>query len=174
MMLNNPVLILNQNYQPLNICNTKRALVLLDLGKAELMQDAVGHINTVSKAFKLPSIIRLYRMVKIPIDVRRLSRIGVFVRDNHTCQYCGTYSKTLTLDHVIPRSKGGQHEWNNVGSACSSCHHKKAGRNPSEAKMNLIREPYAPRPNPFYLVERGAILSEWKPCIPWLVSQTSD
>ena len=173
-MLNNPVLILNQNYQPLNVCNTKRAIVLLNLGKAESMQDSAGHINTVTKVFNIPSIIRLYRMVKIPLHGRRLSRIGVFVRDNHTCQYCGTYSKTLTLDHVTPRSKGGQHEWNNVVSACSSCNHKKAGRNPLEAKMVLIKEPSPPRPNPFYLVERSAILSEWQPFIPWLVPQATE
>ena len=173
-MLNNPVLILNQNYQPLNVCNTKRAIVLLNLGKAESMQDSAGHINTVSKVFNIPSIIRLYRMLKIPLHGRRLSRIGVFVRDNHTCQYCGTYSKTLTLDHVTPRSKGGQHEWNNVVSACSSCNHKKAGRNPLEAKMELIKEPSPPRPNPFYLVERYVILSEWQPFIPWLVPQATE
>jgi 5-methylcytosine-specific restriction endonuclease McrA len=170
-MLNNPVLILNQNYQPLNVCNTKRAIVLLNLGKAESMQDSAGQINTVSKVFNIPSIIRLHRMVKIPLHGRRLSRIGIFVRDNHTCQYCGTYSKKLTLDHVTPRSKGGQHEWNNVVSACSSCNHKKAGRNPLEAKMELIKEPSPPRPNPFYLVERNVILSEWQPFIPWLVPQ---
>ena len=134
-MLNTPVLILNQNYQPLNVCNTRRALVLLNLGKAELMQDSAGQINTVSKVFNIPSIIRLYRMVKIPLHSRRLSRIGVFVRDNHTCQYCGTYSKT---------------------------------------RMKLIKEPSPPRPNPFYLVERSAILSEWQPFIPWLVPQASE
>ncbi|PZC43528.1 MAG: 5-methylcytosine-specific restriction endonuclease McrA [Chloroflexi bacterium] len=171
-MLNNPVLILNQNYQPLNVCNARRALVLLNLGKAELMQDSVGQINTVSKTFDIPSIIRLYRMVKIPLNVRRLSRIGVFVRDKHKCQYCGVHSKTLTLDHVIPRSKGGQHEWDNLVSACNSCNNKKAGRNPVEAGMKLIKPPSPPRPNPFYLVERRTILSDWKPFIPWLVPQT--
>jgi len=168
-MLNNPVLILNQNYQPLNVCNTRRAIILLNLGKAALMKDGVGQINTVSQAFNVPSIIRLYRMVTIPLHSRRLSRIGVFVRDKHTCQYCGTYSKTLTLDHVTPRSRGGEHDWNNVVSACTGCNHKKAGRSPIEARMKLIKEPSPPRPNPFYLIEQSTILSEWQPFIPWLI-----
>ena len=172
-MLNTPVLILNQNYQPLNVCNTKRAIVLLDLGKAELMQDSVGQINTVSKAFNIPSIIRLHRMVKIPIHGRRLSRIGVFVRDNHTCQYCGTYSKTLTLDHVTPRSKGGQHDWNNVVSACKRCNHHKGGRTPEQAKIELLAIPFVPNYAEYIYLQGRNILADQMDFLLGYIPKTS-
>ena len=168
MMIQAPVLVLNQNYQPLNVCNVRRALVLLDREKAELMENGRGHVNTVSRPFPVPSVIRLYHMVKRPLVRRRLSRRAVFARDRYTCQYCGIQSRSLTLDHIHPRSRGGRHEWENVVSACKRCNHRKAGRTPTEASMRLERTPAAPRPNPFYPFESRTVLDEWRPFIPWV------
>ena len=168
MLLDAPVLVLNQNYQPLNVCNARRAVVLIGLEKAELMENGRGDIHSVSSTFQVPSVIRLIRMVKRPLMHRRLSRRAVFYRDNFTCQYCETESRTMTLDHILPRSRGGSHSWDNVVSACIPCNHRKAGSTPKEAGMRLIREPKAPRPNSYYLFHHRSILSEWRPFIPWV------
>ena len=167
-MINSPVLILNQNYQPLNICNARRAIVLLDRGKAELMENGRGYIRTITQMFPIPSVIRLEYMVKRPFMRRRLSRRAIFYRDSFTCQYCGKKDAQLTLDHVRPRSRGGVHDWANVVSACIPCNHQKAGQTLKEAGMVLRREPKAPRPNPYYLFHHRNILEEWRQFIPWV------
>ena len=167
-MIDSPVLVLNQNYQPLNVCNARRALVLLGLGKAELMENGRGYIHSVTHSFAIPSVIRLIYMVKRPLMQRRLSRRAVFYRDDFTCQYCGKETKALTLDHVMPRSRGGPHVWENVVSACIPCNHRKAGATPREANMRLNREPKTPRPNPYSLFHQRTILDEWHQFIPWV------
>jgi 5-methylcytosine-specific restriction endonuclease McrA len=168
MLIDSPVLVLNQNYQPLNVCNVRRAVSLLGLRKAELMENGRGDIHSVSQTFPVPSVIRLIYMVKRPLLRRRLSRRAVFYRDNFTCQYCGLETRSLTLDHVLARSRGGAHKWENVVSACIPCNHRKAGFTPSEAGMELLREPKAPRPNPYYLFHHRSILEEWRQFIPWV------
>ena len=168
MSLNSPVLILNQNYQPLNICTARRAVVLLGNGKAEMLVNGRGDIRTVSRSFPLPSVIRLIYMVKRPMVTRRLSRRAVFYRDAFTCQYCGTETKNLTLDHIKPRSQKGPHVWENVVSACIPCNHRKAGRTPRQANMKLLRVPRAMKPNPYYLFHHRQILDEWREFIPWV------
>ncbi len=168
MSLNSPVLILNQNYQPLNICTARRAVVLLGNGKAEMLVDGRDIVRTVSSAFHLPSVIRLVYMVKRPMVTRRLSRRAVFYRDAFTCQYCGTETKNLTLDHIKPRSQKGPHVWENVVSACIPCNHRKAGRTPQQANMRLLRVPRPMKPNPYYLFHHRQILDEWREFIPWV------
>ena len=167
-MINSRVLVLNQNYQPLNICDARRALALLARGNAELLIDGLGTIRTISRTFAIPSVIRLIYMVKRPLMQRRLSRQAVFFRDGYTCQYCGKATKQLTLEHVVPRSRDGPHVWENIVSACMACNHRKAGRTPSEAKMRLLSKPSAPRPNPYYLFQHRKIRTEWRQFIPWL------
>ena len=167
MLINAPVLVLNQNYQPLNVCNARRAIVLLGLGKAELMENGRGDVHSVSETFAVPSVIRLIYMVKRPMLRRRLSRRAVFYRDKFTCQYCGKQSRSLTLDHILPRSRGGPHEWENVTSACIPCNHRKAGSTPLEAGMRLSRRPGVPRPDPYSLFRQRTILEEWRQFIPW-------
>jgi len=169
-MIDSPVLVLNQNYQPLNVCNARRALVLLGLGKAELMENGRGYVHTITSSFAIPSVIRLIYMVKRPLMQRRLSRRAIFYRDDFTCQYCGKETKALTLDHVMPRSRGGPHVWENVVSACIPCNHRKAGATPREANMRLRREPKTPRPNPYSLFHQRTILDEWHQFIPWVRS----
>ena len=168
MSINKPVLVLNQNYQPLNVCNARRAIVLLGRGKAETLIDGDEHIATVTQRVRIPSVIRLIYMVKRPVVRRRMSRRAVFYRDGFRCQYCGMESKNLTLDHIIPRSRKGPHVWENVVSACIPCNHRKAGFTPREANMRLLTKPAAPRPNPYYIFHHRHIQDEWRQFMPWL------
>ncbi|HWO93263.1 MAG TPA: HNH endonuclease [Dehalococcoidia bacterium] len=144
-MVSTPVLVLNQMYEPLNVCNVRRAFVLVDRGKAEVLERGDEWIRSVSAAFPTPSVIRLMTQIRRPRPTVRLSRREVFQRDKYTCQYCGQVARDLTLDHVIPRHRGGRHTWENLVTACKRCNHRKAGRTPSEARMRLSTEPTAPR-----------------------------
>ncbi len=151
-IINFPVLVLNQNYEPLNVCRVRRAVVLIYRGGAEMLEDGTGFIHSANRAFQVPSVIRLACMIKRPRPQRKLTRLEVFHRDHYTCQYCGRETRQLTLDHVVPRYRGGQHTWENVVSACTACNRRKAGKTPSEARMELIHPPSPPRGNlPFYI-----------------------
>ncbi len=164
-----PVLVLNLNYVPVNVCTVRRAIVLVAKGKAELLEQRPesARIRTFSAALNAPSIIRLVYLVKRPFAPRRLSKKEVFLRDHYTCQYCGQRSQHLTLDHVVPRRQHGPHTWDNVVAACGRCNLDKAGRTPEEANMKLRREPTAPQPNPYRILENRAIRDEWRQYIPW-------
>ncbi len=164
-----PVLVLNLNYVPINVCTVRRAIILLGKGKAELLENHRGELRTVSAVIEAPSIIRLVYLVKRPFLPRKLSKKEVFLRDRFTCQYCGKKSQELTLDHVIPRRQNGSHSWNNVVAACAKCNLRKAGRTPVEASMKLVKEPRAPDPNPYLILQNRSILEEWRPYIPWNV-----
>jgi 5-methylcytosine-specific restriction endonuclease McrA len=151
-MINNPVLVLNQSYEPLNICRVRRAILLIYRGKAEMLENGTGFIHTTNDIFSVPSVIRLAYMIKRPRLQRKLTRLEVFNRDQYTCQYCGKETHQLTLDHVIPRHRGGEHTWENVVSACIPCNHHKAGRTPEQAGMKLTRRPSPPHSSiPFYI-----------------------
>jgi 5-methylcytosine-specific restriction endonuclease McrA len=133
------VLVLNLDFQPLNVCNVRRAVVLLAKEKASVVEQN-GHLVTSERlSFPSPSVIRLVYHVKRPRPVVKMTRKEVLVRDDHTCQYCGRRGHDLTLDHVIPRHRGGQHVWENVVAACKSCNHRKGGRTLAEARMTLLR-----------------------------------
>ncbi|MDE3090542.1 MAG: HNH endonuclease [Chloroflexota bacterium] len=131
------VLVLNQNYEPLNVCHTHRAVVLLISGKAEIVLDSRGYILTPVAKYPRPSVIRLSHQVHRPRPRLKLSRRAVFRRDCFTCQYCGIQSNHLTIDHIIPRHRGGKHVWDNVVSACPSCNRRKGGKTLEEARMAL-------------------------------------
>jgi len=151
-MVNLPVLVLNQSYEPLNICRVRRAVVLIFQGRAEMLENGAGFIHSADTDFPVPSVIRLDYMIKRPHLQRKLTRLEVFHRDRNTCQYCGRETKQLTIDHVIPRYRGGQHTWENVVSACIACNRFKAGKTPAEARMKLINQPAPPRSHlPFYI-----------------------
>ena len=164
-----PVLVLNLNYVPVNVCTVRRAIVLLTKGKAELLENHAGQLHTVSRLIDAPSVIRLSYMVKRPFLPRKLSKKEVFLRDKFTCQYCGKRVHDLTLDHVIPRRQHGAHTWENVVTACNRCNLYKAGRTPAEAKMQLKTIPRAPDPNPYLILQNRTILEEWEIYIPWSV-----
>ena len=166
-----PVLVLNLNYVPINICTVRRAIILLGKGKAEHLENHRGQLRTVSAVIDAPSIIRLAYLVKRPFLPRKLSKKEVFLRDRYTCQYCNNKTQDLTLDHVIPRRQNGSHSWNNVVAACTKCNLRKAGRTPVEANMTLGKEPRPPDPNPYQILQNRSILEEWQPYIPWDVRQ---
>ena len=164
MMLNHPVLVLNQSYEPLTVCRARRAVVLIYQGKAEMIENGLGYIHTLTTVFELPSVIRLGKMIKRPHRQRKMTRYEIFNRDRYTCQYCGEKSRHLTLDHVIPRFRGGQHTWENVVSACVDCNRKKAGRTPQEARMKLIKTPGPPTGSTLFTVPYHYISQrdEWR------------
>lgn len=172
-MTNAAVLVLNQNYEPLNVCDVRRAVVLMGKGKAELLENGRGELRTPQAIFPIPSVIRLGYLIKRPLQRTRMSRREVFLRDHYTCQYCGKQTRELTLDHVVPRHRGGRHDWENVVSACIPCNHRKANRTPEEARMRLLGEPRAPKPNPYHLFRHRALHDEWLKFIPWAVSVTT-
>jgi len=167
-MINLPVLVLNQNYQPCNICRVRRAVVLIYQGKAEMLENGSGFIHTASHLFPVPSVIRLAYLIKRPWAQKKLTRFEVFNRDHFTCQYCGQETKQLTLDHIIPRYRGGEQAWENVVSACIRCNRHKAGKTPAEAGMKLVRPPQQPRSNfPFHIpYQYLKTQQEWQKYLP--------
>lgn len=150
-MVNSAVLVLNQNYLPLNVCTARRAIVLLLQQKAEMVENGAGYIHTINSLVPLPSVIRLVYIVKRPNSHKKLTRLEIFARDHFRCQYCGKETRNLTLDHIMPRFRGGPHTWENVVSACIPCNRKKAGKTPLEAGMKLIRKPFLPKYNGYYI-----------------------
>jgi 5-methylcytosine-specific restriction endonuclease McrA len=166
------VLLLNQNYEPLNVCNTRRAFGLLDAGKAEVLEHANGGIRTPSRIYPRPSVIRLVYLVKRPRPRAKLSRREIFLRDRYTCQYCGTRTRDLTLDHVIPRHRGGEHSWENLVSACRSCNHRKGGKALQDTKLRLLQAPQEPRSNGYHILyEYLQRHDDWAKFLPeWLTT----
>lgn len=161
--MDSDVLVLNQDYQPLSICSVQRSVKLLFLEKAELLHhDPEKVIRTVNDEYSYPSVIRLRRYINLPYAKIVLSRRNIMKRDQHTCQYCGTKSD-LTLDHVLPRSRGGEDSWENLVTACNQCNVKKGNRTPDEARMPLDIEPYRPVHITFFQNLLGGVQEHWKP-----------
>jgi 5-methylcytosine-specific restriction endonuclease McrA len=146
-----PVLVLNANFEPINICNTRRAVGLIISGKAAMVMNGRGTIRTVSQSIPRPSVIRLEQMIHRPRLRLKLTRREIFRRDNHTCQYCGRHSSDLTLDHVLPKHLGGEHIWTNVVAACPTCNHRKGGRRLEEVRMVLLHVPKEPPSSAAYI-----------------------
>lgn len=153
-MLYKPVLVLNANFEPINVCTTRRALNLVLSGKASLVLNGRGVIHTVNRSYACPSIIRLEYMVKRPRPRVRLTKREVLRRDNFTCQYCGRQTPYLTIDHIVPRHLGGEHTWKNLVAACPSCNHRKGGRTIDQAHMRLLHLPKEPPASAKYLYGR--------------------
>ena len=149
--MNEPVLLLNANFEPLNVCTMRRAVGLMMTGKAKMLLNGRGVIRTASSSVPRPSILRLAYMVHRPRPRVKLTKREVFRRDEYTCQYCGRKTSKLTVDHIVPRHRGGQHTWPNLVTACSACNRKKGGRTPPQAGMRLMRTPQEPRASAVYL-----------------------
>lgn len=155
-------LVLNATYEPLCVVSTRRALVLLLDDKAELLHATNGVFRSERAAFAEPSVVRLRHFVKVPYKARiALNRRAVFARDGHRCQYCGDSAENI--DHVIPRSRGGMHAWDNVVASCRPCNARKRDHMLEENGMRLRRPPSVPRQRTFILVATGAIRNEWEP-----------
>lgn len=158
------VLVLNANFEPLNLCNTRRAIGLMLTGRAALIVNGRGAIQTVSRTWPRPAVIRLAQRIVRPRPHVKLTRQEVFRRDNYTCQYCGRKTSNLTMDHVIPRHLGGPKTWTNVVTACSTCNHQKGGRKLEESRMSLLAVPREPPASAAYLLgQHLAENQEWEP-----------
>jgi len=143
------VLLLNTTYEPLTVLNPRRALKLLFANKAHIVENGHFSVSTVRARIKVPSVIQITYYVRKPYSKPRFSKKAVFMRDSYTCQYCGRHLPKPTMDHVIPRSKGGKTAWHNVVTACSPCNNKKGDRTIKDAGMRLISQPAEPR----YLIQ---------------------
>ena len=137
------VLVLNYDYTPLNVTTFRRGFVLVDKGKAEVIKHDDNPIMSGFNTYARPLIIRLLKYIKYHTRGLRANRNRIYRRDGHSCVYCGS-NKNLTLDHVIPKSRGGKNDWNNLVTSCFKCNLKKADRTPEEANMKMRHQPYAP------------------------------
>jgi 5-methylcytosine-specific restriction endonuclease McrA len=162
--LNAKVLILNQSYEPLTVCNIKKAMVLIVLGKAELLvDDKRKQIRTVNRHFPWPSIIRLNYFITVPYKKVVLTRRNILRRDAYKCAYCGRSDLPLTIDHVIPKARGGVESWENLVTACSVCNNKKGDRTLEETHMHLMYKPFKPSHIMFIKTVVGKLDENWKP-----------
>lgn len=162
--MNQDVLVLNANYEPMHICSMRRAIGLILTERASMILNGRGEVRTISRTFPRPSIIRLNHMVTHPRPFVHLTRREVFRRDDFTCQYCGKHTFDLTIDHVTPRHLGGPHIWTNVVAACPACNHHKGGRTLSEANMHLMRTPFEPTASALYIFGRHSqSIPDWEP-----------
>ena len=141
--LQEPVLVLNATYEPINVTAVRRALVLILKGVATAEEDDGAFIHAARVAIRIPSVIRLLEFRRIPYQTRALSRKNLLLRDRYTCQFCGRTlpAHELTLDHVIPRSRGGRTDWDNLVACCHKCNNLKGDRLPEEAGLKLLRPP---------------------------------
>jgi 5-methylcytosine-specific restriction endonuclease McrA len=155
------VLVLNASYEPLNLVNVKRAVVLVLKNKAEIIEDRGESLRSERLTMPFPSVIRLSYYVKVPYRSVSLSRRAVFIRDKHICQYCG--GRAESIDHVIPRSRGGEHIWENVVAACRRCNTRKMNRLPSEAGLKLMHKPVEPHDHVWIFSLASDIHPTWEP-----------
>lgn len=157
------VLVLNSTYEPLNVCSVHRAVVLLLKGKAETIEAAPGLLRSERSSLVAPAVIRLNDYVRIPrTEARRVSRRAILARDGFRCQYCGS-TRHLTIDHIIPRSRGGASSWENVVTSCAPCNVRKGAFLPQEVGMWPSRKPRPPVLGDFVLAAQRVIPDAWRP-----------
>jgi len=164
-LLNRQVLVLNQNYEPLQICNVKRAMIMLLLQKAEMVESDGAVLHSVNRSFPLPTVVRVKRYISYRGYEVVLSRKNIMRRDEFRCQYCGSTDGQLTLDHVVPKRRGGGDTWENLVAACIRCNNVKGDRTPEQAKMPLLKQPKKPHYVQFLQQHIGDPLQTWKPYI---------
>jgi len=166
-------LLLNASYEPLKVVHWQKAITLLCQGKVEVISVYDREIRAVSITFKLPSVIRLLRYIRIKrrFDYVPFSRANIYARDQYTCQYCGDAFPTsdLTFDHVMPVAKGGGKDWENIVTCCIACNRRKGGRTPGEAGMHLVRTPRRPSSVPAIRITIGLrnAPESWRDYLYW-------
>lgn len=157
------VLVLNASYEPLNVCTVRRALVLVFKGKAEVIEEDARELRSSTRRFPWPHVIRLMSYVRVSrVTQRKVSRKALFARDGFRCQYCGIAGK-LTLDHVVPRSRGGNSVWENIVASCAPCNLRKGDRLPHEVQMHPQKKPRPPAPSLFITLSAPAVSERWEP-----------
>ncbi len=152
------VLVLNASLEPLHICSYRRAANMLHKGVAERIAD---NGKMLRPDFPMPKVIKLTRYVRVPYTAPRVTRDNVLHRDNRTCQYCGKRSRDLTVDHVVPRCRGGRNTWTNVVAACKRCNARKDSCTPDEAGMPLLRKPLRPANRLAFEISKYSHLEDW-------------
>jgi 5-methylcytosine-specific restriction endonuclease McrA len=168
------VLVLNASYEPLNVCSVRRAHVLVFKGKAEVIEELGQPLRSATSTFAWPHVIRLLHYVRVPRAIqRKISRRALFARDGWRCVYCGTTNGRLTLDHVVPRSRGGESVWENVVTSCAPCNLRKGSRTLDEAQMQLRHPPRPPAPVLFIKLAAPKIPSRWQPYLGELGTATA-
>jgi len=158
------VLVLNASYEPINVCTVRRAAVLVLKQRAEVLEHSEWALHAENLTMPRPMVIRLVTYVRIPRDAhsRKITRRAIFARDSWTCQYCGSERGNLTIDHVIPRSKGGSSSWDNIVTCCAPCNRRKGDRLPRQANMHPRHAPRPPSPTLFVHVAMTRIPDAWQ------------
>ena len=161
------VLVLNATYEPINVCTVRRAIVLLLKEKAEVVERATWELHSERATMSRPMVIRLTHYVRVPRDThrRKITRRAVFARDGWACQYCGART-TLTVDHVIPRSKGGMSTWDNIVASCAPCNRRKGDRLPHQVNMHPRIKPRTPSAHIFIQLASPTIPATWRQYLP--------
>lgn len=166
-------LVLNATFEPLKVVDWQRAITLWVQGKVEIVETHDREVRAVSFTFKLPSVVRLLRFVKVRLrkDYVPFTRANIYARDQFTCQYCGNEFATeeLTFDHVVPVAQGGRKDWTNIATACVTCNKRKGARTPAEAGMALKRLPRKPVSTPALRVTVGLrrTPASWRDYLYW-------
>ena len=137
------VLVLNSDYTPINVTSLVRGFILVDKGKAEVLKISNKPIISGNKKYDRPLIIRLFSYVRFRIKSLKINRQRIFKRDEYKCAYCDS-QKNLTIDHILPKSRGGENSWTNLITCCRNCNRYKDNKTPEEAGLKLIRKPYEP------------------------------
>jgi len=158
------VLVLNASYEPINVCTVRRAAVLVLKQRAEVLEQSEWALHAENLTIPRPMVIRLVTYVRIPRDAhsRKITRRAIFARDGWACQYCGSERGNLTIDHVIPRSKGGTSSWDNIVTCCAPCNRRKGDRLPRQANMHPRHAPRPPSPTLFVHVAMTRIPDAWQ------------
>ncbi len=155
---------MNASFEPLNVCSVRRAHVLVWKGKAEVLEALDQPLRSATSTYPWPHVIRLVHYVRVPRGIqRKISRRALFARDGWRCVYCGTAAGRLTLDHVVPRSRGGGSVWENVVTSCAPCNLRKGNRLLHEVHMELPHPPRPPAPVLFIRLAAPTIPSGWRP-----------
>jgi 5-methylcytosine-specific restriction endonuclease McrA len=160
--MSDSVLLLNSTYEPLGVVDLARAVRLLFARKVEIVHRGARDIQTTSVAFPLPSVVRMLYYVRRARKRVALTKKNVLLRDDYACAYCAVRGRyDMTVDHVVPRSRGGRSAWENLVACCQACNARKGNRTPQEARMPLRRAPREPRVIPWLVVRRNTAPDEW-------------
>lgn len=158
------VLVLNAGYEPLSLVSVRRAIVLLLREKAELLEATQQMLCAANRTIPVPLVIRLVHYVRLPHRRVPPTRAAIMLRDAYMCQYCGEKpgQAALTVDHVVPRSRGGEHGWTNLVTACKRCNQRKGNQTPEEARMQLLRRPFEPSYVALVLLSNPVAAERWE------------
>ena len=170
-ILNREVLVLNQNYQPHLICTAKRAVCLIYLGKVQVIENYRDFVHSPSLVLPLPSVVKLHKYINVRGSDIVLSRKNILKRDGHRCQYCARRSVPMTIDHVMPKERGGGDTWENLVCCCHACNRRKGNRTPEESGIPLLRRPR--KPNRIYYI-RQFVKKEQSSWRPYLYMESHD